>query len=465
MKKIVLIFCLLCIAITTRAQSSKTLDLVKINDLLDSYVYEENIPSVVVGIIQNGKLIEVLSRGQMKRGSRENVHGQTLYQIGSLSKSFTAIMINSLAEEGKLSTDDKLSKHLADNIPAEALKQYESITLADVLQHRSGLPNNGASIPPTPNGTAMKGGYGKEAMLKDLGNLKIDTERQGKFNYSNLGFAVLGYVAQKVSGKSYEELLQEYIAKPLGMNQTTGLQTPEVMAQMATPYMVGGDRTRETSAWEMGLGVAGGGIISNVEDLSKLMLAEMEAFAKFRKSGEASPFVLTANTKELNEYMDYGYGFFDSKNTFDSTVVQMGHGGDLDGFASQFEFYPDHNLGLIMLTASGFGGWNELKSRIERVMLGIPLPEEIEVTKEIVKRYTGTYQFDSGTKLKLFRKGNDLKVYIQGWGAQTLYAQTETLFNYRGRNAAFEFELDDNRKLSRAVYIENGKKHYPKKIK
>ncbi len=465
MKKIVLIFCLLCFANITRAQSSKTIDLNQIIQLIDKYVIEENIPSVVVGIVQNGQLIETISRGEMKRDSGQKVNGQTLYQIGSLSKSFTAIIINSLEEEGLLSVNDPLSKYLEGDIPSDAIVQYQSITLASVLQHRAGLPNNGASIPPTPNGTAMKGGYGKEAMLKDLSTLEVDTAKVGKFNYSNLGFAIMGYVAQKVSGESYEELLQKYIAQPLGMSATTTLQTQEVMVKAATPYMVGGDRTRETSAWEMGLGVAGGGVLSNIKDLSKLMIAEMQAFAKYKAHGAESPLVLTAHTQELNEYMDYGFGFFDSRNTFDSTVVQMGHGGDLDGFASQFEYYPNHDMGLIMLTASGFGGWNELKSMIERVMLGIPLPAEISVTKDIVKRYTGTYQFTSGSELKLYRKGKDLKVYIKGWGSQTLYAQNETRFNWRGRNAALEFELDAKGKLSRAVYIENGKKHYPKKIK
>ena len=372
MKKIVLIFCLLGFTLMTRAQSSKTLDLQQITQLVDDYVKVQNIPSVVVGILQGGELVEVISRGETRRGNGVEVHGNTLYQIGSLSKSFTAIMLNGLVEEGKLELDKSLAYYLSGDIPAEALEQYEAISLVDILHHRAALPNNGASVPPTPNGTAMKGGYGLEAMLKDLTELKLDQEKIGDFAYSNLGFAILGYVAEKVAGQSYEALLQQYVAKPLGMTATTSLQTKEVLAKMATPYMVGGDRTRETSAWEMGKAVAGGGIISNISDLSKLMMAEMEAYTHFRHNGTTNRFVLTANTKMLNDFMNYGYGFFESKNTFDSTVVQLGHGGDLDGFASQFEFYPDHDMGLIMLTASGFGGWNELKSMVERVMVGIP---------------------------------------------------------------------------------------------
>ena len=191
----------------------------------------------------------------------------------------------------------------------------------------------------------------------------------------------------------------------------------------------------------------------------------MTAYDEYVKKGVVSPFVLVEDAKKLNDYMDYGYGFFKSKNTFDSTVVQLGHGGDVDGFGSHFEFYPEQGVGLIMLTASGAGGFNELKSRVERVLVGIPLPEEIEVTKDVVKKYTGTYEFDSGTVIKLFRKGNTLKAFIRGWWAVEIFPESETRFNWRDRNAAFEFELDDKGKLARAVYVENGKRHYPKKVK
>ena len=465
MKKPILIFLLLCLVVSVAAQSSKTPDLDKVNQLIDEYVQEQNIPSVVVGIIKGGALVEVISRGETSRGSGVAVNGQTLYQIGSLSKSFTAIIMNSLAADGMLKLESSLADMLKGDIPDEALKQYESISLIQVLQHRAALPNNGASVPPTPNGTAMKGGYHKEALLKDLAALKLESDKIGNFAYSNMGFALLGYLAEKVSGKSYEALIQQYVAQPLGMTSTTSLHSQEVYAAMATPYMVGGDRTRETSAWEMGLSAAGGGVFSNIEDLSKLMLAEMKAYDDFKTSGQSTPLVLTANTETLNPYMRYGYGFFESKNTFDSTVVQLGHGGDLDGFASQYEFYPEHDLGLIMLTASGFGGWNEIKSRVERVMLGIPLPPEVSLTKEVVKRYTGTYQFESGSTIKLYRKGSELKAYIKGWGGVTLYAQNETRFNWRDRNAAFEFEVDGKGKITKAIYHENGNQYFPKKIK
>ena len=215
----------------------------------------------------------------------------------------------------------------------------------------------------------------------------------------------------------------------------------------------------------MGKNIPAGGILSNVEDLSRLMIKEMEAYKAYKENGTSSPYVLVEDALPLNDYVHYGYGFFESRNTFDTTVVQLGHGGDVDGFGSHYEFYPEQGVGLIILTASGAGGFNELKSRVERVMVGIPLPKEISVTKEVLRKYTGTYEFESGTVIKLYRKGTTLKAYVRGWWAQEIYPESETRFNWRDRNEAFEFELDEKGKLARAVFWQNGKRYYPKKIK
>lgn len=464
--KYIIAFALLISTIAiSKAQEGQPLDIDRITQLVEEYVEEENIPSVVVGLVQDGELRHVISRGEMKRGSGQAVNQATGYQIASLSKSFTAIILRHLEAEGKLSMDQSIASFMKDEINAEALPQYEKMSLADVLQHRSGLPNNGESIPPTPNGAPMLGGYTQEGFLKDLSSLKIDQDKVGKFNYSNLGFGLLGHIAEKVSGQSYEELLKKYILEPNNMGFTTSLLNEATRSRLATPYMVGGDRTAETKPWEMGKNIPAGGILSNVEDLSRLMIKEMEAYKAYKENGTSSPYVLVEDALPLNDYMHYGYGFFESRNTFDTTVVQLGHGGDVDGFGSHYEFYPEHGVGLIILTASGAGGFNELKSRVERVMVGIPLPKEISVTKEVLRKYTGTYEFESGTVIKLYRKGTTLKAYVRGWWAQEIYPESETRFNWRDRNEAFEFELDEKGKLARAVFWQNGKRYYPKKIK
>lgn len=445
-------------------QKSRSIDFDQIDIALERMTQDNNIPSLVVGIVQDGKLVHVMSKGETKRGSGVALNEQSRFQIGSLSKSFTALVFTHLSKDGLVDLNKSVGSYMSDELTESATKEMNQVTLMDLLQHTAGLPNNGKSIPATPNGSAMKGGYTKEALITDLNGLTLNKESMGKWSYSNMGFGLLSHIAEKVSGKSYEALLQEYVLVPNEMSASTSVLN-EVRNELITPYMVGGDRTRETAPWEMGVNTAAGGIVSTVEDLSKLMLAEMKAYQKYAEFGETSPFMLVENLKPVNSSMNYGYGFFKSTNSFDSTIVQLGHGGDLDGFASQFEFYPEQNLGLVMLTGSGSNWFNDAKTAVEGVMLGLDLPMAIALEKSVVKRYTGKYDFGKNQVMTVFRRGNKLYSYFKGQDPVNLYASAENKFFYLHQNSQLEFELDKKGKLEKAVYVQNGKRFYPKKIK
>lgn len=462
MKRLILISALYILAgFSLKAQS---IDIDRIDKALERYVQNNNIPSLVVGIIKDGKLTHVVSKGEVKRENGIAVDRKTGFQIASLSKSFTGIILNHMAAEGLIDLNGTVASFMKEELNEAALKEFDQVTLIDVLQHRSGIANNGPSVPPTPFGKPMIGGYSKEGFMQDLNNMKLDPERIGKFGYSNMGFGLLGYIASKVSGKSYEALLQQYILQPNGMGFTTS-DLESVRDKLATPYMVGGDRTRETQAWEMGMNIPAGGILSNVEDLSKLIIAEMKAYQEYVATGKSSPYVLVENTRPLNQRMDYGYGFFKSRNAFDTTIVQLGHGGDVDGFGSHFEFYPEYNLGLVMLTGSGSSWFNDAKTTVESILLGLDVPVEIDLDKSVLKRYTGKYDFGKDRIMTITRRGNRLFTYFRGQDPVNLYAAAENKFFYLSQNSQIEFELDKKGKVSKTIYIQNGEEFYPDKIK
>lgn len=445
-------------------QNSQPLDVELLDKTLERFVQNNNIPSLVVGIVKNGKLVHVVSKGETKRGSGISVNEKTGFQIASLSKSFTALILTHMAQDGLIDLKQSVASFMEEELSEPASEEFSKVTLVDVLQHRSGIANNGPSVPPTPFGKPMIGGYTKEGFMQDLNNMKLDPERIGKFGYSNMGFGLLGYIAEKVSGKSYEALLQQYVLEPNSMTFTTS-ELESVRSQLATPYMVGGDRTKETQAWEMGMTIPAGGILSNIDDLSRLMIAEMKAYKEFTESGKTSPYVLVADTKPLNYRMDYGYGFFKSQNSFDSTLVQLGHGGDVDGFGSHFEFYPDHDMGLIMLTGSGNNWFNDVKSAVENVMFDIDLPSAVALDKATVKRYTGKYDFGKDQVMTVIRKGNRLFTYFSGQDPVNIYATAANKFFYLSQNSQLEFELDKKGKVTKTTYIQNGEEFYPKKIR
>ncbi len=463
MKKVILSILMVHLGLISNGQTltQKTVD--RIDHFIQSAVEDFNIPAVSVGIIENGRLSYIISKGEVRRNSGVFVNEKTGYQIASLSKSFTGIIAKSLDKEGVINLETPVSQYLSEELSQEQLGSFSSVSLRDVLQHRAGLLNDGASLPPTPNGMAMIGGYTLKGFLKDLTSLKPDEEKIGKFNYSNFGYALTGYIVSKVTGKTYEELLKEYVTGPYDMSFTTS-ELEKVRNKLATPYHVH-KRNAETRPWEMGMAIPAGGILSNVEDLSKLLIAEMKAFNSYKKTGEITPLVLTADMKPLNEIMNYGYGFFESKNAYDNTITQLGHGGDVDGFASFFEFYPDQNLGLVMLTSSGGTWFNDLKGDVEKLMLGIPVKESIKLSKSILKRYVGKYDFGKGQMMTIFRRGEYLMSYMGRSNPARLYAESETKFFYKGMDSSYEFEIDKKGKVKKTIYTQGKKEFFPEKVK
>ncbi len=460
-------------AVSTAAQTTPY-DLNSIEDIIDSYIKRFNIPSLVVGIVDNQGLQHVISRGEKQQDSGLAVDENTGYQIASLSKTFTSIVYNSLFEAGDMNVLDSVSTYLRGDIPGEALEKYSRVMigdfqtymrLKDFLQHRAGLPHNGASIPPTPNGAPMLGGYSEEGLLNDLAALEINHDMLNKFSYSNFGFAVLGHILENATGKTYEDLLKQYVTDPYQMSFTTSVLNDKTRSKLATPYDVG-NRKKETKPWEMGKAIPAGGILSNVSDLSRLMTAQMKDYQEYLKSNQATKLILTADKKQYSENASYGYGFFETQNMLDSTVVQFGHGGDVDGFGSFYEIYPTKNVGLVMLTSSGGIWFNELKNEVEKRLIGQPAKEEVKLSKDVLKRYVGKYDFGNDQIITIFRRGGRLMTATKGRSALYLYAQNETTFSYRAFNSEFKFELDDKGKVTKVVYTQNGtRKIYPKRIK
>ncbi|OEK04567.1 serine hydrolase [Roseivirga misakiensis] len=451
----------LCAGLKAQSIDQETLNRVEI--FIDKAVEGFDIPSVIVGIVEGGALKHTISRGEYKRGSGQKVNGQSQYQIASLTKSMTAIIANSLSLEGKLDLDRSISDFLKDDLGAQKSKTFANITLKDVLQHRAGLPNDGASIPPTPNGQAMIGGYTKDNFFKDLSNMELKEDQIGNFGYSNFGFALIGYILTKETGESYENLLQRYVFKPYGLNASTS-DLESVRSTLVTPYHVH-KRNAETAAWEMGMSIPAGGVLSTVSDLSKLLIAEMEAFQQYQKDGIVTPLVLTADKKPLVETTNYGYGFFEGKNPSDHSIMQLGHGGDVDGFGSFFEFYPDLDMGLILLTSSGGSWFNDLKADVEKLILGIPVKDSMPLSKAELKKYIGKYDFGKGQVMRIFRRGNYLMTTLNGSSPARLYAESENEFFYKSMNSSFEFELDKRGKISKTIYRQGEQEFFPKKIR
>lgn len=307
---------------------------------------------------------------------------RTLFDIGSLTKQFTAAAILRLEMAGKLSTEDKLTKYF-DGVPADKAE----ITIHDLLRHQAGLPST------------VGGDYDKITQadfVKKVFDTPLKFPVGERFSYSNVGYSLLAMIIEKVSGDSYEDFLQANLFKPAGMNETGYSRPTFDLRQIAVGYRKNGEVWGKPTdkAWD---GAApywhlkgNGGILSTIEDLYKWHRALL------------SDNILSSNAKQKlyspqrrpneNDNLYYAYGWF-VMQTPRGTLLARHNGTNRIFFADFFRF-PDEGVAVIQLSNKSnqvFGALNLAVSRIIFEPNFVPVipaketAENIEFTNQIIK--------------------------------------------------------------------------------
>lgn len=330
--------------------------------LIENTISENDIPSLSVGLVYNGKTILLDGYGTVKRSSTTKVNENTIYQIASLSKMFTGIIAKNLVLEGHLILENSITTYLPKDLSKKTLKKLKPIKVIDLLLHRSGLPRD-SKVVKRKDGEPMLGGYSEKDLLIDLTKLKLKSEKT--YRYSNLGYALAGYILERASELTYQELLEKYIIKQYELNNTSADRSIIPNELIATPYRKE-SRKIKTKSWETGKFISASGIYSNITDLSKILVNQLKAYKFFESKNISNPLVLTeTKVSRGNEGSYYGMGLFEDKV---QRGILYGHRGDMDGFASEYSFNTKTNTGVILLTSSG-GKWiGLLSAQISKIL-------------------------------------------------------------------------------------------------
>ena len=333
--------------------------------IVDAYLADYNVPSLVVAIVEKGKAPVFINRGNMKRGSDNAVNENTVYQLGSLSKTFTAILARKLEAEGILDLEAHILKYIPNNFSEETIEKLSPIRVKDVLLHQAGFEREPISTNRIPLGGPIVGAYSKSEVLDDLEHTVLINKPGTQMSYSNFGYAVLGLIMENASQKSYNTLIDEYISIPFQMKQTTSDFNHNFDNKLATPY-IPEFKFIKNCPFEFEMQTAAGGVFSTAEDLSKMMTIQMKAYEEIKVD---NPLILNNETIKMwdSPYSPlYGYGVFELGEPGE---LMLGHSGDTDGFASSYYFSPDQDFGMILLTSMGGKWFQEMEGRMREEML------------------------------------------------------------------------------------------------
>ncbi|HEY6374871.1 MAG TPA: serine hydrolase [Edaphobacter sp.] len=371
------------------------------------------------------------------------------FRLGSLTKQFTAASILLLEERGKLKVEDPVSKYMPD-----APAAWEKITIYHVLTHTSGIPSFTGF--PDYATTEWKDTTPTELVAR-FRDKPLDFEPGTKFNYSNSGYVLLGYLIEKISGQTYADFLQQNIFTPLNMTDTGIDNNAAIIPQRAQGYTPSKQGIHHAGYISMTIPLSAGAIYSTTGDLLKW---EQALFG----GKLLTPASLTKMTMPFKS--DYAFGL--SVRTVDGHKL-ITHNGGIEGFNTALNYYPDDKLTVIVLCNLNSGAPDQIANNLGKVALGqtVTLPserKEVSVSSAILADYAGTYQMTPNLNNVIALKDGHLTTKLGQQPELDLFAESDTKFFLKAVDAEIEFFRDPTtHAVTRLVIYQNGTQHEGKK--
>ncbi len=327
-----------CSVLATRGQRSVTKK--AIDDFVKGKMREYGIPGLSLAVVRDGKIIHLKGYGIANLELSVPVTEQTSFGIMSITKTFTAILTLALVEDGRLSLDDPISKHLID-LPAI----WQPITVRQLLTHTSGIPSFATSDKdPCPVGKEPRS-YTREDVLKEVSCFPLEFTPGERFAYGDTNYHLLGMIVERVSGKPYETFLRERVLGPLGMKDTRSTNYTDLIPNRANGYSLRDGVVKNAGRFEIDE-FANGGLISTAIDMAKFEGAFSTEKVLKRKTLERMWTNAKLNNGETVQQYGLGLGLTPFRGR-----KRIGHtGGGGLGFATAFTYFPAERISVVLLS-------------------------------------------------------------------------------------------------------------------
>lgn len=294
---------------------------------------------VVVGMI-NDKGRRIVAYGNFSKDDKRPLDGDTIFEIGSITKVFTSLLLMDMAQKGEVSVADSIAQYLPKGVKAPE-RNGRMITLEDLATHRSGLPWE------PPNLVDPFGRYTVQQLYEFLGSYRLPRDIGSEFAYSNLGAGLLGHLLSLRAGQNFAELLRARLLGPLGMHDTSITLSPEMKSRLA----VGHDANLKPVAkmdFSIRMPLApGGGLSSSANDLLIFLAANLGYTKTSLAVAMSAQISIRRPTAPSIPDGDIAYGWLIQTKNGRSIVW---HSGATPGFRSYIGFDPVGRMGVVVLS-------------------------------------------------------------------------------------------------------------------
>ena len=408
-------------------------------DRVDSY---KKSVGIVVGIIgpQGSK---IYSYGRLAADSKAVPDGDTVFEIGSVTKVFTSLLLADMVQRGEVKLDDPASKYLPASVKMPE-RNGRKIALIDLATHTSGLPRLPSNIHPKDVSNPYAD-YTVDQMYAFLASYQLPRDIGSTYEYSNFGAGLLGHILALRAGMSYEKLVQTRILVPLKMTSTVITPTPEMKARLAHGH---GETLQPVANWDLPTLAGAGAIRSTVNDMLKLLAANIGLTQTPLAPAMKAMLEVRRPTGVPNLEIALAWHI----STKDGEPM-IWHNGGTGGYHYFIAFDPKTRSGVVVLSNSTNGiddiGQHVLDTRYALAQLSAPREHhEVKVDPKVLDSYVGHYELAPGVVVEITHKEDGLYEQLTGQQQFQIFPESETEFFLKVVDAQMTFEKSSNGKVT-----------------
>ena len=459
---VVLICELLLVVPALRAQAAAESPIpadAEIRQILADRVGAENRGiALVVGAI-DAKGRRVVAYGSLAKDDPRPLNGDTVFEIGSITKVFTSLVLMDMVQKSEVAVTDPVAKFLPESVKVPE-RDGKKITLQDLATQSSGLPRMPTNFK-SANPENPYVDYTPDRLYAFLADYRLTRDIGAQFEYSNLGVGLLGHALSLRAGMSYEAMVEARVLRPLAMTSSGITLTPEMKARLAKGH---GANLAPTANWEWDALAGAGALRSTAND----MLTFLAANLGYVKTPLALAMAAQLSVRRPGgRGMEIAYNWFVFTKNGKSIVW---HNGGTGGFRSFIGFDPDARAGVVVLanyyTPEG-------PDDIGRHLLDASLPlakidapkghEEVAADPQTLDRYVGVYLFPPNLTLTISREGDQLYAQLTGQEKFPVFPEGEGKFFLKAVDAQLSFAADAEGKVTQVTLHQNGRQQVAKR--
>lgn len=454
-------FCLLMLAAVASAQLPSDNE---IRGILKQRVddFHQSV-GIVVGMIDaNGR--KVVSYGALEKGDPRALDGDTVFEIGSVTKVFTSLLLSDMVKRGEVALDDPIVKYLpaGTKVPQRNGRQ---ITFEDLATHTSGLPRLPGNLNPKDPANPYAD-YTVAQLYEFLGSYELPRDIGSKYEYSNLSGGLLGHVLALRAGKDYGDLVRERITEPLGMKDTVISLSPEMKARFAAGH---DDKLKTVSGWDLPTLAGAGALRSTAND----MLTFLAANVGLTKTplAPAMAAMLSVNKPTGTPGMEVALAWHMFVRGEDRIVW---HDGGTGGYRSFIGFDPKAHVGVVVLANAatvqavadiGLHLLNPQSPLLPAAAFAPPKEhKEISLKPKTFDGYVGRYQLAPNAILSVTQEDGHYFAQLTGQQKFEIFAEGEKEFFLKVVDAQLTFMTDGSGKATQVTLHQAGQNVPAKRV-